>query len=132
DSASRPYSLRASVAFLQTSLGQAPDRMRAIVAGFHDKQLEEYRVGFGPRDSDLIYHGVVWPLLGAEDENTDIVGEIETVLRESGITEIVLLNQQFPFEFCDDCGAPLFPNIEGDTVHAEMPEQHDSPSQTLH
>jgi hypothetical protein len=132
DSASRPYSLRASVAFLQTTLGQAPDRMRAIVAGFHDKQLEEYRVGFGPRDSDLIYHGVVWPLLGAEDENTDIVGEIETVLRESGITEIVLLNQQFPFEFCDDCGAPLFPNIEGDTVHAEMPEQNDSPSQTLH
>jgi hypothetical protein len=132
DSASRPYSLRASVAFLQTTLGQAPDRMRAIVAGFHDKQLEEYRVGFGPRDSDLIYHGVVWPLLGAEDENTDIVGEIETVLRESGISEIVLLNQQFPFEFCDDCGAPLFPNIEGDTVHAEMPEQNDSPSQTLH
>jgi hypothetical protein len=132
DSASRPYSLRASVAFLQTTLGQPSDSLRAIVAGFHDKRLEEYRIGFGPRDSDVLYHGVVWPLLGAEDENTDIAGEIEAVLRESGIKEILSLDQQFPFEFCDDCGAPLFANCEGDAVHAEMPEQSDTPSQTLH
>jgi hypothetical protein len=132
DSASRPYSLRASVAFLQTMLGQPADSLRAIVAGFHDKRLEEYRIGFGPRSSDQLYHGVVWPLLDAEDENTDIVGEIEAVLRESGLKEVVSLDQQFPFEFCDDCGAPLFPNIEGDAVHAEMPEQSDTPSQSLH
>ena len=132
DSASRPFSLRASVAFLQTTLGQPADSLRAIIAGFHDKGLEEYRIGFGPRGSDQLYHGVVWPLLGAEDENTDIVGEIETVLRESGIKEILFLDQQFPFEFCDDCGAPLFPNIEGDAVHAEMPERNDTPSQSLH
>jgi len=43
-----------------------------------------------------------------------------------------VLDQQFPYEFCDDCGAPLYPNIEGDTVHAEMPEQNNAPSQTLH
>ncbi|WP_420825402.1 DUF2863 family protein [Rhodocyclus purpureus] len=132
DSASRPYSLRASVAFLQTNLGQPAESFRAIVGGFHDRNLEEYRIGFGPRDSDVIYHGVVWPLLGAEDENTDIVSEIETVLRESGIKEIVSLDQQFPFEFCDDCGAPLYPNIEGETVHAEMPEPTNAHSQTLH
>ena len=132
DSASRPYSLRASVAFLQATLEQPADSLRAIVAGFHDKQLEEYRVGFGPRDSDLLYHGVVWPLLGAEDENSDIFSEIETVLRESGIKEIVSLDQHFPFEFCDDCGAPLFPNSEGDAVHAEMPEQSEPSSQSLH
>lgn len=132
DSASRPYSLRASVSFLQTTLGQPSDSLRAVIAGFHDKRLEEYRVGFGPQNSELIYHGVVWPLLGAEDENTDIVGEIEAVLRDAGIKEIISLDQQFPFEFCDDCGAPLFANNEGDAVHAEMPEQADTPSQTLH
>jgi hypothetical protein len=44
----------------------------------------------------------------------------------------VLLDQQFPYEFCDDCGAPLYPNAEGDAVHAEMPEQTNAPSQTLH
>lgn len=132
DMASRPYSLKASVAFLQTTLGKPAEAVRAVIGGFHDKRLEEYRIGFGPRDGDAIYHGVIWPLLGAEDETTESAGEIETLLRESGIKEIVVHNQQFPFEFCDDCGAPLYPNADGDTVHAEMPEQNNAPSQTLH
>ena len=132
DSASRPYSLNASVAFLQATLGDSADNLRAIVGGFHDKRLEEYRIGFGPRDEDVIYHGVVWPLLGIEDETTDVAGEIEGVLRKTGLKEVTVLDQQFPYEFCDDCGAPLYPNIEGETVHAEMPEQDDAPSQTLH
>jgi hypothetical protein len=132
DSASRPYSLNASVAFLQATLAESADNLRAIVGGFHDKRLEEYRIGFGPRDEDVIYHGVVWPLLGIEDETTDVAGEIEGVLRKTGLKEVTVLDQQFPYEFCDDCGAPLYPNIEGETVHAEMPEQDDSPSQTLH
>ena len=132
DMASRPYSLRASVAFLQTTLGKPAESLRAVIGGFHDKRLEEYRIGFGPRDEDTIFHGVIWPLLGAEDETTDVVSEIETLLRESGIKEILAHNQQFPFEFCDDCGAPLYPNVEGHTVHAELPEQSNAPSQTLH
>ena len=132
DMASRPYSVRASVAFLQTTLGNPAESMRVVIGGFHDKRLEEYRIGFGPRDSDTIFHGVIWPLLGAEDETTDVAGEIETLLRECGIKEIIVHDQQFPFEFCDDCGAPLYPNAEGDTVHAELPEQSNAPSQTLH
>ena len=132
DRASRPYSLRASVAFLQTSLGVPADQLRAVVGGFHDRRLEEYRIGFGPRDRDAIHHGVVWPLLGAEDEATDVVGEIETVLRECGLKEVLFLDQQFPFEFCDDCGAPLYANPEGEVVHAEMPEQSTPASPTLH
>lgn len=132
DMASRPYSLRASVAFLQTTLGKPAESLRAVIGGFYDKRLEEYRIGFGPRDSEAIYHGVVWPLLGAEDETTDVVGEVETLLREAGIKEIVVHGQQFPFEFCDDCGAPLYPNVDGEPVHAELPEQSNAPSQTLH
>ncbi|MFZ4538611.1 DUF2863 family protein [Propionivibrio sp.] len=132
DMASRPYSIRASVAFLQTTLGKPAEALRAVIGGFHDKQLEEYRISFGPRDSDTIFHGVIWPLLGAEDETADVAGEVETILRESGVKEVMVLHQQFPFEFCDDCGAPLYPNIEGDTVHAELPEQNNAPSQTLH
>ncbi|WP_153111402.1 DUF2863 family protein [Propionivibrio limicola] len=132
DIASRPYSLRASVAFLQTTLGKPAETLRAVIGGFHDKRLEEYRIGFGPRENDNIVHGVIWPLLGAEDENTDVVGEVETILRESGIKEIIVHDQQFPFEFCDDCGAPLYPNAEGETVHAELPDPETLPSQTLH
>ncbi len=132
DMASRPYSVRASVAFLQTTLGKTAEDLRAVIGGFYDKRLEEYRIGFGPRDDDSIFHGVVWPLLGAEDETTEVANEIETILRESGIKEVLIHNQQFPFEFCDDCGAPLYPNVEGDAVHAELPEQINAPSQTLH
>ena len=132
DMASRPYSLRASVAFLQTTLGSPAESLRAVIGGFHDKRLEEYRIGFGPRDSDEIYHGIIWPLLGAEDENTEITSEVETLLRECGIKEIVVHNQRFPFEFCDDCGAPLYPNVEGEAIHAEMPEHSNAVSQTLH
>ena len=132
DLASRPYSLRASVAFLQTSLGKPAEALRAVIGGFHDQRLEEYRIGFGARDSEAIYHGVVWPLLGSEDENTDSTGEIEGLLREAGIKDIVVHNQQFPFEFCDDCGAPLYPNADGDTVQVEMPEAPASASQSLH
>ncbi|MBL8394004.1 MAG: DUF2863 family protein [Candidatus Accumulibacter sp.] len=132
DGASRPYSLNASVAFLQSALGLPPDNLRATIGAFHDQRLEEYRIGFGPRDNDLIYHGVVWPLLGIEDDSSDISGEIENTLRKAGIKEVAVLDQQFPYEFCDDCGAPLYPNVDGETVHAEMPEQNDVPSQTLH
>ncbi len=132
DMASRPYSLHASVAFLQTTLGKPAESLRAIIGGFHDKRLEEYRISFGPRNDDAIYHGVVWPLLGSEDETTDVISEVESILRESGIKEVVVHNQQFPFEFCDDCGAPLYANVEGETVHAEMPDLDTITSQTLH
>ncbi len=132
DMASRPYSLRASVSFLQTTLGKPAESLRAVIGGFHDKRLEEYRIGFGPRNDEAIFHGIVWPLLGSEDETTDVIGEVESILRESGIKEVIVHNQQFPFEFCDDCGAPLYPNAEGETVHAEMPDLGNTTSQTLH
>jgi hypothetical protein len=56
---------------------QARRSLRAVIGGFHDKRLEEYRIGFGPRDERPIFHGVVWPLLGSEDETTDVTGEVE-------------------------------------------------------
>ena len=132
DMASRPYSLRASVSFLQTALGKPAESLRAVVGCFLVNRLEEYRIAFGPRNGDEIYHGIVWPLLGNEDESTDVVGDVESILRESGIKEVIVHNQEFPLEFCDDCGAPLYPNVEGETVHAEMPDLDNTPSQTLH
>ena len=132
DRLSRPYSLKASVAFLQTMLGLMPADIRAVVGPCYDRRMEEYRVSLGPTTGDEVYHGIVWPLLGAEDEATDAAGEIETVLRETGVKEVLFLDHHFPMEFCDDCGAPLFPNREGELVHAEMPEQPATGSQILH
>jgi hypothetical protein len=77
-------------------------------------------------------HGVVWPLLGSEDETTDCVGQIETVLGEAGIGSVIALEQRFPLEFCDDCGMPMYPTAEGETVHAELPEDSAPVSAHLH
>ncbi len=123
DRASRPWSLRAAVAFLQTVLNQPVAELRAVVAPFHDRQLEEFRIGFTQRGSSDVVHGVVWPLLEHEDENNDAPGQIEAALREAGVANVLLLDQRFPLEFCDDCGAPLYPNPEGEPVHAELPEE---------
>jgi len=131
DRLSRPYSLRASVAFLQTALGLLPAGIRAVVGPCYDQRMEEYRVGLGPVDKSDTYHGIVWPLLGSEDEATD-ASEIEAVLREAGVGDVSFLDHRFPMEFCDDCGAPLYPNVDAELVHAEMPEGSGGDSQALH
>lgn len=132
DRLSRPYSLKAAVAFLQATLGLMPTDIRAVVGPCYDRRMEEYRVGLGPTTGDEVYHGIVWPLLGAEDEATDAAGEIEALLREVGVKSVVFLDHHFPMEFCDDCGAPMFPNHEAELVHAEMPDQPTANSQALH
>ncbi len=122
DRASRPWSLRAAVAFLQTVLNRPAGELRAVVAAFHDRQLEEYRIGFTQHGDSDVVHGVVWPLLDNEDENHEASAQIEAALREAGVSNVMQLDQRFPLEFCDDCGAPLYPNPEGEPVHAELPE----------
>lgn len=120
----RPYSVRASVAFLGTALETPAANLRAVVAPFWDRELEEYRIGFTLHGSEQVVHGVVWPLLGDETDASDCVAQIEAVLRESGVTDIVNLEHHFPLEYCDDCGVPLYPSPEGEIAHAEMPEEH--------
>lgn len=132
DQGLRLYSLRAAVAFLQTVLNVRPQQLRAVVAPFHEERLEEYRVGFTLVDSSDVVHGVVWPLLGAEDESTDCVGQIEAVLEEAGVGGVAVLDQRFPVEFCDDCGMPMYPTPEGETSHAELPEDSAQAPAHLH
>jgi hypothetical protein len=125
DRASRPYSLRSAVAFLQTTLNVSAGNLRAVVAPYYDRQIEEFRIGFTLDESTEVVHGVVWPLLEGEDETADLPAQIETVLREVGVREVLVLDHRFPLEYCDDCGAPLYPNPEGEPMHAELPEQEE-------
>ncbi len=125
DRASRPYSLRSAVAFLQTTMNVPAANLRAVVAPYYDRQIEEYRIGFTLGEASEVVHGVVWPLLENEDEAAELPGQIEAVLREAGIREVLVLDHRFPLEYCDDCGAPLYPNPEGEPVHAELPEQEE-------
>lgn len=128
----RPFSLRAAVLFLTATLRENAGSLRAIAAPFYDRVLEEYRIAFTRKDTEAVVHGVVWPLVGAEDELTDTAEQISTVLRDSGLHEVTMLEQRFPLEFCDDCGAPLFPNPDGEAVHAELPDSADESRASLH
>lgn len=133
DRLSRPYSLKASVAYLSTALNLTPAELRAVIAPFYDQRLEEYRIGFTLKGSTEVIHGVVWPLLDAEDDLTDMGAQIEAILREIDVAEVLVLEHRLPMEYCDDCGAPLYPNPDGEPVHAELPEeQADAAPRHLH
>lgn len=128
----RMYSLHAAVAFLQTMVNIAPADMQAVIAPFHDEQLEEYRVGFGKRGGKDVMHGVVCALLGGETEDGELLNDIREVLSHAGVGDIRVLEQRFALEYCDDCGAPLYPTPDGETAHAELPEHADAPPAHLH
>lgn len=150
----RPVSIRAAVHFLTHTLGIEASGLRAIVGSFSEdplaERVDEYRIGFTLRQNPEVIYGVVWPLYGQEDEDEAAVTsfeslttpeilekdlrtpleEIITLLRSCGVTHIKRHSERFPMEFCDDCGAPLYPDADAELVHAEMPE--DAPAGTGH
>jgi hypothetical protein len=151
----RPASIRAAVNYLTHSLGVEANGLRAIIGSFSEDlvsgRVDEYRIGFALRHSSDVVYGVVWPLYGQEDEQEQNeapldmlmspeesasdgpqtpIEEILGLLRECGIVHIKRHSERFPLEFCEDCGAPLYPDPEAELVHAEMPE--DAPAGTGH
>ncbi|HEX5392662.1 MAG TPA: DUF2863 family protein [Rhodocyclaceae bacterium] len=127
DRAARPYALRASVAFLNTVLNAAPNELTATMAPFEDDgRLVEYRIGFTQANKPQVVHGVVWPLLDGEDENTDVPAQVEALLKEAGGVQFRYLDNDFPAEYCEDCGVPYYPNPDGEAVHAELPEEQNN------
>ena len=127
----RPITLHAAIAFLVGALKLAASELRAVIAGFGDSQVDEYRIAFTEKTSNEVVHGVVWPLYEQEDEHL-VVEEIDACLRAGGITQIDKLAERFEPEFCSDCGAPLFADSTGDVVHPELPEQAEIQPQVLH
>jgi len=128
----REFSLEAAVSYLKLAYELAPPALQATIAPFEDKRVEEIRVGISTaNDEDAVIEGVVWPLLGDDEEKAQ--EEIEAALRALGVTRITTHAHRFPLEYCDDCGAPLFPNPAGHAVHAEPPEEsEEQPARPLH
>jgi hypothetical protein len=130
----RPYAIKAAVHCLTHALAIQPEVVKATVAPFGDDRIDEYRVGLSVADSEEVAQGVVWPLLGAESE-TDEPSPLERIretLREAGVTELRTWSEVTEPEYCEDCGAPLFPNHVGDVVHAEMPEDTEPEATHFH
>lgn len=130
----RPFGIRAAVAFLENALKARSVDIQAVVAGFGDERVDEYRVAFSLVDESEVAHGVVWPLYGREDETArpGPLDEVLAQLTECGVTEVKKLQGTFSPEYCEDCGAPLFANAEGEIVHAELPEEADTQAAHFH
>ncbi len=131
----RQFSLEAAVSYLKLAYDFAPQALSAASGLFEDPQGNagaEVRIGLAKAaDDDEVVEGVVWPLLGDDEETT--LEEVEKALQALGVNRAVMHTHRFPLEFCDDCGAPLFPNAAGHVVHAEPPEEaEDRPATPLH
>ena len=129
----RPLALKAAVTWLQTAANLSGSELRATIAGCGESAIEEYRIGFSPRQSNDVIYGCIWPVLSKEEAmpddpeagRMDVADEVAALLKEMGVADIRRLPGIFAPEFCDDCGAPYFPNAIGEMLHPELPEETD-------
>jgi hypothetical protein len=130
----RPFGIRAAVSFLENALKVKASELQAVVGGFGDERVDEYRIAFSPQGESEVAHGVVWPLYGREDETArpGPLDEVVAQLNECGVNEVKRLSATFTPEYCEDCGAPLFANAEAEIVHAELPEEADTQAAHFH
>ena len=159
DRAIRPVSVHSAIHYLTHILGVEPNGLSAIIGAFGDEngdmRVDEYRISFTLRDQAEVVYGIVWPLYGQEEDSEEPVSasasmtlavppagaeidipppitQLVLALRADGITDIMRHQERFAMEFCEDCGAPLFCDREGELVHAELPEDTPQASGHLH
>jgi hypothetical protein len=135
----RPASIKSAVYYLTQVLNKETEQFSVVIAPFgnqdNPEQVDEFRISFCLKDSPEVIYGVVWPLYQSEDQiaavtlddHEQAAGEIPDILADAGITDLILLNEIFAMEFCDDCGTPLFSDRDGELVHPEMPEDTPPP-----
>ena len=136
----RPLALKAAVTWLQTVAHLPGNELRATIAACGDSVVEEYRVGFSTRNNNDVIYGSIWPILSKEEavadsinaEQADIPDEIAALLKELGVVDVRRLSGLYGIEFCDDCGAPYFPNPLGEMLHPELPDEIDLDPVNLH
>lgn len=140
DQAIRPLTLKAAITWLQTAAKLPTTDLRCAIVACGDQTIEEYRIGFCTRTSNDVIYGCVWPALSREEtapeqtpeSEVDTWDAIAALLRESGIQDIRRLPGLQGLDYCEDCGAPYFPNMLGEMQHPELPEEIDPEPLQLH
>lgn len=137
----RPLSVKAAVSWLGAALNIETSELRAVVAGCGEQRADEYRIGFTQKNHSEVVYGCLWPLYGPEDDEPllphdpvplETVEEISHLLKECGVSDIRRIPGILMPEFCEDCGAPFFPNPSGEMVHAELPDDAETAPAHFH
>lgn len=137
----RPFALKAALAWLETAASMPADQLRGVIGACGTASVEEYRISFTPRNRNDVLYGCVWPIYGREEEPASAEGEagapdmaedIAALLKEHGVADIRRLPGILPLEYCEDCGAPYFPNPLGEMVHPELPEDAETAPTHFH
>ena len=127
----RPLSVKAAIAWLCAALAIEPSELRVVIASCGEQRVEEYRIGFTQKHQNEVVYGCLWPMYGREDDALnnepdaparDTASEISELIKSCGVEDVRQLPTMLALDFCDDCGAPYFPNPAGEMVHAELPE----------
>ena len=120
----RPRMITGAVEHLELALKRDASEMHAIIASVGEMEIDEYRIGFALKNSATIVNGTIWPLIAAEDDEQSPSPreQIEALLKAANIGKITKLPGVLPPEYCEDCGAPLFYDAEGEAVHPHMPD----------
>ncbi len=141
DESIRPHMLNAAVRYLEDALEINASDLRAVIGGFGETRVSEYRIGFTQRGDNDVLHGLIWPLYERENESSLDEEEIEldnplehiiSLLKKRGVTDIRRHADRFEPEYCEDCNAPLYVDPLGEIVHAEMPEETEAVQPCFH
>ena len=122
----RPLSIRAAINFLESTLGVLPAGLSSVIGAFGEEQADEYRIAFSLRGSSEVIYGVIWPLYDRETVSGDGLSDVSDeespikricdALHDAGVEDVFRHAVLFSPELCDDCGAPLFPDRQGEVA----------------
>lgn len=134
----RPLSLRAAISWLEGAVSLEASQLRAVKLMRYSSMRLSPQPATTARNSNDVYYGCVWPLYGREEDlpgdegQPDVVDEIAALLKEYGVVDVRRIPGVLPPEYCEDCGAPYFPNPLGELVHAELPEDAEAAPAKFH
>ncbi len=128
ETAMRVFCLKALVSFV-CCMNYVPQNLLVTTALFvnpnesaEGEAASEIRIGVSTKDRpNAVIAGVVWSMV---NEDPDALQQFAAdILRIEKVDRIVALDQTFPMEWCEDCGAPLYATSTGEVAHIEMPEE---------
>ena len=133
----RLVAIRCASQWLHETLNLQAGNLRASIAAVGEGVIQEYRIGFYRKGEPDVIYGTIWPVFdeddwGEDETVVDTFDEIAVVLKDCGVQQIKRIPGILWPQSCDDCTAPFFPDVNGDLVHVELPEEAFDAPQHFH